>query len=194
MAQMILTLCRDTNVKVTTILNEISKKEDVTEFITTIQLIQVTINGLLKSKKEFSFELLKDLQNSLKDYETLLAQLNSQPGGLLRFITSNRLRRKIEIANATLHSKLEKFRESIKDKEEQDTPKSNNKGETSTVKEQRELANSTSEDSTTEEEAETTKYRLSLMIEDKDGKDLWAALFGLEVRFVFINSGVDFHG
>jgi hypothetical protein len=77
MAQMILYLCRDTNLKVMSILSEISKKEDVTEFITTIQLVQITINGLIKSQKvvNFKFDLLKDLQYSLKDYETLLVQL-----------------------------------------------------------------------------------------------------------------------
>lgn len=62
MADMVLILCRDTNIKVLNILNEISKKEDVTEFITTVQLVQITINQLLKSKKEFKFEILKELQ------------------------------------------------------------------------------------------------------------------------------------
>lgn len=78
MAQMILYLCRDTNLKVMSILSEISKKEDVTEFITTIQLVQITINALIKSQKVFKFDLLKDLQYSLKDYETLLVQLVSE--------------------------------------------------------------------------------------------------------------------
>jgi hypothetical protein len=67
------------------ILSEISKKEDVTEFITTIQLVQITINGLLKSKREFKFESLKDLQNALKDYEQLLGELNGT--GLLIMFT-----------------------------------------------------------------------------------------------------------
>jgi hypothetical protein len=109
------------------ILNDIQKKEDITEFVTTLQvifyfliyfdkikLVQITINGLLKSQKEFKFEALKDLQDSLKDYETLLVQLNGT-GKLLRFVTSSRLRRKIEEANSAVHKKLEVFRQSIKD-------------------------------------------------------------------------------
>ena len=176
MANIVLSLCRDTNVKVTSILTEISKKEDVTEFITTTQLIQVTINGLLKSKKEFSFELLKDLQNSLKDYETLLAQMNSQQGGLIRYFTSSRLRRKIEIANSLLHSKLEKFRESIKDEESitgNATTQLSNDQITGTQQQQQE-----------QEETEAANIKLSLMIEDAEGKNLWAHLFGLETFMV----------
>jgi len=170
MAQMILFLCRDTNIKVMNILSEITKKEDVTEFITTIQLVQITINGLLKSKKEFKFELLKDLQNSLKDYETLLVQLNGT-GKLLRILTSSRLRRKIEYANSLIHKKLEQFRASIKDEpgtENKTTEGSKANGE-----------NPEDPNALVEEMAESI-VSLSIMIEDQDGKDLWDKLFGLE--------------
>eukprot|EP01114_Cavostelium_apophysatum_P010543 TRINITY_DN2439_c0_g1_i1.p1 TRINITY_DN2439_c0_g1~~TRINITY_DN2439_c0_g1_i1.p1 ORF type:complete len:552 (+),score=137.51 TRINITY_DN2439_c0_g1_i1:904-2559(+) len=114
MAQMILYLCRDTNLKVMSILNGLPKKEDVTEFITTVQLVQITINQLLKSNKEFSFEALKEMQTSLKEYESTLGSVNEQ-SKLLRILNSNRLRRKIETANSNLHQKLEIFRSSIKE-------------------------------------------------------------------------------
>lgn len=176
MAQMILYLCRDTNIKVMKILNEISRREDVTEFITTIQLVQITINGLIKSKKEFKFELLKDLQNSLKDYETLLVQLNGA-GKLLRMLTSSRLRRKIEYANSEIHSKLQQFRQSIKDNPE-DTAQDDDKN---TPAKQR-SGEDEEETSFVEELVESTVH-MSLMIEDQDGKELWDKLFGLDVRF-----------
>jgi hypothetical protein len=175
----ILDKCRATNTKVTNTLNEISKKEDVTEFTTTIQLIQVTINNLLKNSKNSSFDLvlLKELQGSLEDYETLLSQMNSQPGGLVRFFTSNRLRRKVEIVNSQLHSKLEKFRESIKETERSDSPnrlEHNISPATSSTNLLENIA--------LEEESDATNFRLSVMIEDVEGKDLWAHLFGLEVK------------
>lgn len=176
----ILEKCRATNTKVTNTLSEISKKEDVTEFTTTIQLIQVTINNLLKNGKRSTFDLvlLKDLQGSLEDYETLLSQMNSQPGGLVRFFTSNRLRRKVEIVNSQLHSKLEKFRESIKETERSDSPRlENNSQSTSSTNLLENLA--------LEEESDATNFRLSVMIEDVEGKDLWAHLFGLEVIVPF---------
>lgn len=176
MAQMILYLCRDTNIKVMNILNEFSKKEDVTEFITTIQMVQITINGLLKNKKDFKFELLKDLQNSLKDYETELVQL-SGTGKLLRMLTSSRLRRKIEQSNSAVHAKLERFRESIKkDENEMHTP-------TNEISVNKENGPTLTEDVAIEEEAENN-VRLALMIEDQDGKDLWAQLFGLETFMI----------
>jgi len=178
MAQMILYLCRDTNIKVMNILSEISKKEDVTEFITTIQLVQITINGLLKSKKEFKFELLKDLQNSLKDYETLLVQLNGT-GKLLRILTSSRLRRKIEHANSEIHKKLEIFRASIK--EEPDATKNGGSAENKANSANNTDSNNPEEEaSALVEEIVENSVRLTLMIEDQDGKDLWDKLFGLE--------------
>lgn len=176
MAQMILYLCRETNIKVMNILNEISKTkaEDVTEFITTVQLVQITINGLIKTPKPFKFELLKDLQNSLKDYETLLVQLKGT-GSLVRFVTSNRLRRKIEQANSNLHAKLEKFRESIQKDENENAnsgPEASNGSKEHTP--------TAEEENMAEEEAEGA-LALSLMIQDQDGKEVWAELFGLEV-------------
>jgi len=175
MAQMILYLCRETNIKVMNILNEISKTkaEDVTEFITTVQLVQITINGLIKTPKPFKFELLKDLQNSLKDYETLLVQLKGT-GSLVRFVTSNRLRRKIEQANSNLHAKLEKFRESIQKDENENAnsgPEASNGSKEHTP--------TAEEENMAEEEAEGA-LALSLMIQDQDGKEVWAELFGLE--------------
>lgn len=156
------------------ILNEISKMkaEDVTEFITTVQLVQITINGLIKTSKPFKFELLKDLQNSLKDYENLLVQLKGT-GSLVRFMTSNRLRRKIEQANSNLHAKLEKFRESIQKDDETSTPSNDSanpkeNGPTTQL-----------EENMVEEEAEGA-LTLSLMIQDQDGKEVWGGLFGLE--------------
>jgi hypothetical protein len=193
MAQQVLTACKETNIKVINILNEISKKDDVTEFITTIQLIQVTINGLIKSKGDFPFDVLKDLQNSLTDYESLLAQLNTRPGGLLRFFASNRLRRKIEMANASLHAKLEKIRENIKQTEPVASERKASSTQLSSVSGSREsisimrskenlmvvpTGNNAGEDVEDENDA---NLKLSLMIEDKDGKDLWGHLFGLDV-------------
>jgi hypothetical protein len=72
--------------KVLNILTGIQKKDDVTEFITTVQLVQITINGLLKSKREFKFEALKDLQNALKEYETLLGQLKVNKQASIRWL------------------------------------------------------------------------------------------------------------
>ena len=177
MAQMILYLCRDTNTKVLNILTEISKKEDVTEFITTIQLVQITINGLLKSKREFKFESLKDLQNALKEYETLLGQLNGT-GKLLRFLTNSRLRRKLEQENSDVHNKLNIFKKSI---QPEAAPALQSSQSISNLQQQ----NQQELNQVAVEEEVESAVKLSLMIEDQDGKDTWAELFGLEVILLF---------
>ncbi|PRP77814.1 FYN/Yes-like tyrosine-protein kinase [Planoprotostelium fungivorum] len=108
--------CRDTNLQVLNILTQISsakKEEDVTEFVTNIQLVQITINGLLKSKKEFSAERLFGLQSALNQYHHELNELENR-NTLLRFFGSTRLRRKLEQMNSSVHTQLEQLKKSIK--------------------------------------------------------------------------------
>jgi len=191
-------MCRDTNIKVMTILNEIQsmKKEDVTEFITTVQLVQITINGVLKNNQEFKFDYLKDMQTALLEYESMLIQ-NNETSKLLRILASSRLRKKIEQANSRVHQKLEKFRESIRDSIFVQENKNNTIGRTSSANllADHKISRSGSMNSMTsggngeeneeavEQEAES-RMRLAVMIEDQDGKALWSELFGLEAFMV----------
>jgi hypothetical protein len=158
-SQTLLSLCRSTNVKVLTILNEIPKKDDLTELITTIQLVQISINHVIISQLEFKFEYLTDLHQSIKDYEELLTTLKAG-NTLLRIITSSRQRKKVESQSTIILQKLQLLKSSIKE-----DPKA----------EQKKVA-----EDIIEEDAEND-MRLALMIEDQDAKDLWEKLFGLEV-------------
>eukprot|EP01116_Phalansterium_solitarium_P004322 TRINITY_DN15306_c0_g1_i1.p1 TRINITY_DN15306_c0_g1~~TRINITY_DN15306_c0_g1_i1.p1 ORF type:complete len:516 (+),score=160.26 TRINITY_DN15306_c0_g1_i1:67-1614(+) len=205
MSEQILHICRDANVRVTTILSEITKREDVTEFVTTVQLVQININSLLKSKRGFSFELLKELKTALENYETLLLQLQ-RSGKLARFLTSNRLRKRIEDANSVLHARLEAFKKSFEEVAPEPvapTPPSPVRS-TSLAGDQPDddavapLAALSLDDLFAEDEA-ASRMAMSVMIEDADGKQLWAELFGLETfmvpweRFVVGLSGILTH-
>jgi hypothetical protein len=179
MADNMLEGCRDTFSKISAILNEIGKREDVTEFITTMQRVQITINQLIKNQRQYKGELLDDLQKSLKEYETLIVQLK-ETGKLLRFVTSNRLRRKIEQLNSVIHTKLELFRQSIKADPTKPTASLSPSGS----RERGGSGNQSNFGMEDEEELEAS-LRLSLMIEDQDGKRVWEELYGLDVSDKF---------
>lgn len=108
--------CRDTNLLVLNILTQINsqkKEEDVTEFVTNIQLVQITINNLLKTKRDYSAECLFGLQQALDSYLHELYDLKNR-NTLLRFFASTRLRRKLEQMNSAVHTQLEKLKKTIK--------------------------------------------------------------------------------
>lgn len=107
--------CQEMIVQIVTILGEISKKEDVNEFITTVQIVQVTINALINDEeaKDFHFPHLQELQLHLKEMVTLLAEMNKS-GKLARFLTNIRLRRKLENTNSQVFKNFLRFRDSIK--------------------------------------------------------------------------------
>jgi hypothetical protein len=77
--------------------------EDVTEFTSIIQRVEGVINQIKDNPKlDIGFSLLKNLQNTLDQYETLMEKLSTS-GALMRFFTSSRLRRNIEMQNSDLH-------------------------------------------------------------------------------------------
>eukprot|EP01117_Protostelium_nocturnum_P012108 TRINITY_DN4438_c0_g1_i1.p1 TRINITY_DN4438_c0_g1~~TRINITY_DN4438_c0_g1_i1.p1 ORF type:complete len:514 (-),score=113.99 TRINITY_DN4438_c0_g1_i1:18-1559(-) len=107
--------CSDTNQSVLQILKKIEKEEDVTEFITTVQLVQITINFLLKSEKKYGGEQLKAILTSLEEFQTELQALLSG-NKLVRFVASIRLRRKLEGIMAQVHENLEAFKRSFRER------------------------------------------------------------------------------
>eukprot|EP01117_Protostelium_nocturnum_P004468 TRINITY_DN1609_c0_g1_i1.p1 TRINITY_DN1609_c0_g1~~TRINITY_DN1609_c0_g1_i1.p1 ORF type:complete len:526 (-),score=149.64 TRINITY_DN1609_c0_g1_i1:77-1654(-) len=195
MATSALSKCRETNLKVLEILTNINsggkKDEDVTEFVTTIQLVQITINSLLKSPKEFGSDKLKLLQDSLDNYELELRQL-SESSKLLRFFASNRLRRKLEQMNSSVHKALELLKQSTKE----DKPKpivetrtsqsgsisisSNPLPEALQTNAENSVVGLTQRIGSYGLEDEEDENDLQFMIEDEDGKGYWKLLFGLE--------------
>jgi hypothetical protein len=168
----ILEACKQAYIKISKILSEI-KKEDVTEFVTTIQVVQVTINSLLKVKRKFSLDRLKELKEALEEHEKVLEELNQTEGKLIRFFSSGRLRKRIESSNSNIHAQLSKLKDTI-----QEVPVVVEKGVQDTKKEE------TIFGSFGEDEIENN-IQLSLMIEDQQGKDLWAKLYGLDVIIIF---------
>jgi hypothetical protein len=100
----------------------------------------------------------------------------------LRFLTNSRLRRKIEQANSIIHNKLDIFKKSIIGLESDNgggNPGMPSSSSTRNLNESQGPSQD-SDPSVAEDEVESA-VKLSLMIEDQDGKDLWQGLFGLEV-------------
>lgn len=168
--------CKDTNLKVLKILNDIGKKEDLTDFITTVQSVQITINKLTLIAKaapntELCLSTLKELCQYLKEYEAQLAELN-QANKLVRIITSSRNRKQLETYNSKINKKIDEMKEHLKEE----------------IKEKKitrtysfALEKTPMVDEEYVEEAEN-RARLALMIEDPDAKSVWDNLFGLDVN------------
>eukprot|EP01114_Cavostelium_apophysatum_P013663 TRINITY_DN3359_c0_g1_i1.p1 TRINITY_DN3359_c0_g1~~TRINITY_DN3359_c0_g1_i1.p1 ORF type:complete len:922 (-),score=285.01 TRINITY_DN3359_c0_g1_i1:87-2852(-) len=97
-------------------LNDIAKAgEDVTEFTSIIERVNVCLSQVLRCQAEYSFSFvtLRPLQTSLDEYQSLLEKLTNS-GRLVRFFTSSRLRRGLEVQNSAVHSKLNDIEEIIK--------------------------------------------------------------------------------
>lgn len=93
------------------------------DFLTTIKEVMETLNSIhfyssspssnsTPSSVFLDFDVLHELFVHLKEYHTLLEQLKLN-GRLERYITSNRLRRKLDEFNYQLHSKLMNVRSKI---------------------------------------------------------------------------------
>eukprot|EP01087_Luapelamoeba_hula_P024516 TRINITY_DN9358_c0_g1_i1.p1 TRINITY_DN9358_c0_g1~~TRINITY_DN9358_c0_g1_i1.p1 ORF type:complete len:557 (+),score=92.16 TRINITY_DN9358_c0_g1_i1:184-1854(+) len=110
----VLEQCRERNTKILNFLAQ-QNAEDVTEFQTTVQMVQVVINRLLTGQKQINLDmmLLNKVFNTLGEYESTLEQYVST-GRLRRMLTSNRLRRRLEKINSDLHIQLKLFVDSLK--------------------------------------------------------------------------------
>jgi hypothetical protein len=79
--------------------------EDVSEFLATIEKIQLIISAIIRDSVDLPFKLLLSLLGALDEYEDLLEKL-SQTGKLMRFFSSSRLRRNLEFQNSTVHQQI----------------------------------------------------------------------------------------
>eukprot|EP01114_Cavostelium_apophysatum_P018121 TRINITY_DN5537_c0_g1_i2.p1 TRINITY_DN5537_c0_g1~~TRINITY_DN5537_c0_g1_i2.p1 ORF type:complete len:1350 (-),score=354.65 TRINITY_DN5537_c0_g1_i2:24-4073(-) len=94
------------------ILNDRAQKEDVEDFVSTIETVQRIIDRIVShitnaDRKEVAVMLSK-LQNSLEEYEAVVVKVE-KTGKLKRFLTNNRLRKKLETINSVLHKDCEFF-------------------------------------------------------------------------------------
>jgi len=85
----------------------ICKREDVSEFTSTIESVQDVINLLIQYSSDIRipFLLIGDLQKMMDNYEELLLKL-SHSGSLTKYLTNNRLRKTIELQNMMLYQKI----------------------------------------------------------------------------------------
>lgn len=93
-----------------------AQKEDVEDYMTTIESVIPILNRMLTQvhnmeKKDLATIILK-LQDTLDDYERYLLELEKS-GKLKRFLTNNRLRKKLDKLNSRLHKDIEFFVEII---------------------------------------------------------------------------------
>lgn len=125
MAQNILLLCKDKNTKILAILAE-QNAEEITEFQTTVQMVQVVVNRLLSGKRQVVLDvaILDRIYVILGEYEDILEQY-VQTGRLRRLLGSNRLRRRLEKINSDLHVQLKLFVDSLKKLNTPQDPKGN---------------------------------------------------------------------
>ena len=94
------------------ILKSRSQKEEVEDFVSTIESAIPIINRILtvvsKVEKKDVLEILVKLNNSLEEYENVVVKLE-KTGKLKRFLTNNRLRKKLEKINSSFHKDFEFF-------------------------------------------------------------------------------------
>ncbi|KAL6069950.1 Phosphatidylinositol 3-kinase regulatory subunit gamma [Balamuthia mandrillaris] len=114
MDKKLLLMCSDKNAKIMAILKD-QDSDQVQEFETTIQMVQVVVNRLLKGKKAINIDtnLLEQVYKTLDKYQQILEQYVDS-GMIRRLLSSNRLRRRLEQCNAALHTHLKNFVESLK--------------------------------------------------------------------------------
>jgi len=98
------------------ILKERSAKEDVEDYISTMESLIPILNRVLTQvhnmeKTEIN-TIISKLRGTLQDYETTILELENS-GKLKRILTSNRLRKKLDKLNSTLHKDIELFVELI---------------------------------------------------------------------------------
>jgi len=115
MEQKLLLFCKDKISKIVKILSE-QNSDEVTEFQTTVQMVQVVINRLLNGKKQIVIDipLLDRINVILGEYLGILEQF-VQSGRLKRLLNSNRIRRRLEKINSDLHTQLKQFVEKLKE-------------------------------------------------------------------------------
>eukprot|EP01116_Phalansterium_solitarium_P021800 TRINITY_DN6942_c0_g1_i1.p1 TRINITY_DN6942_c0_g1~~TRINITY_DN6942_c0_g1_i1.p1 ORF type:complete len:946 (+),score=293.55 TRINITY_DN6942_c0_g1_i1:174-3011(+) len=87
--------------------------EDVIEFTATIDRVKAVVDKLKKPDINVNFGVLRPLQATLDDYEAYLDKL-TRTGSLMRFFTSSRLRRDIEVANTSLHKELNTLEDNVR--------------------------------------------------------------------------------
>ena len=115
MEQKLLLFCKDKISKIVKILSE-QNSDEMTEFQTTVQMVQVVINRLLNGKKQIVIDipLLDRINVILGEYLGILEQF-VQSGRLKRLLNSNRIRRRLEKINSDLHTQLKQFVEKLKE-------------------------------------------------------------------------------
>ena len=115
MEQKLLLFCKDKISKIVKILSE-QNSDELTEFQTTVQMVQVVINRLLNGKKQIVIDipLLDRINVILGEYLGILEQF-VQSGRLKRLLNSNRIRRRLEKINSDLHTQLKQFVEKLKE-------------------------------------------------------------------------------
>ena len=90
--------------------------QDVEDLVSTIESVIPIINRMLVQLKNFEKHeinaCLVRLHNSLEAYEEAVVKLD-RTGKLMRFLTSSRLRKKIDNLNSDLHKDIEYFVEII---------------------------------------------------------------------------------
>ncbi len=98
------------------ILKGLRQREDVEDFISTIESVIPIINRVLTQignvDKEDLTVITSKLSTALMEYEDCVTKLD-KTGKLKRFLTNNRLRKKLETVNAELTKDIETFVEII---------------------------------------------------------------------------------
>jgi hypothetical protein len=102
----------DVLMKITKILTEALEYAEVEEFLRTIQEIQNDLSYLIVVDFEDNKQLRNSFLNSARDYLALLEQLK-QTGRLERFVTSDRLRRKMEEINYNIFTEYDAYKKSL---------------------------------------------------------------------------------
>lgn len=114
------------------ILKSRSLKEDVEDFVGTIESVIPIINRVLMQLQNMERgqlnTILGKLQRSLDDYESTVVKLEGN-GRLKRFLTNSRLRKKLEKLNSQLHNDIEFFVEVIIQVEAQSAEKEHQEDE-----------------------------------------------------------------
>lgn len=98
--------------KISKILTEALEYAEIEEFLRTIQEIQNDLSYLIVCDFEDNKQLRISFVNSIRDYLALLEQLK-QTGRLERFVTSDRLRRKMEEINYNIFNEYDTYKKSL---------------------------------------------------------------------------------
>ncbi|PRP79805.1 copine-8-like [Planoprotostelium fungivorum] len=186
-------LCAKINLEV---MEGLQSMKEVIEFSTTNQLIQITMNNLIKHPRDYNEDVMIGLQRNLTNFLKELQEC--KVNGI-----SDRKRTKLERSNFLVHQSLENLKKSfirtpagsflrmstsvdvlpVKSRSKYITKKGPQEMSPTCYTTQTESNPPPAETITVEVENEGGQF-LQLMIEDEDGKQFWSSVFGLDNFYV----------